>query len=1062
MLLLLDTEDHGLLGGLNPENDDWGSIFTRGQTNEPFGLFKISGAADVQGLRKPSFTGNGYLFALGGSASVNTRTTDNTILFQISGAADTPFSFRHISTGVLFSNGFSGEAVAKSYNQSSVAAFSSVDYGQVSTLFTGTLIDNGGIALPTTGGEVDYGSVVFDAVTGSPFGLFRITGSTNYVYKPEFAQTTTGSLFFGGASINSFLPNWVGSGSIDLSGGDGYNLSPLIISSGGLFTIGGAAEKVTFDYNLSSTDVFGTEDWGLLSQIPTATEDFASILDGNTQVYNYGTIFHGNQTNTAFGSAFLSGAAVTAWSQKTILQRNWISIWIQWCSSRSCSNRRYHWIVPYHWCSRYTVCVQIHFNGSSVQQWNQWRSSHQVLQSFFFSHIYIRRLWTGHGKCNQYRRLWFSNSTIDWWGSRLRINHIYFFNWIAIWSIQNYWFYCLLLQTRVCTGWYWWNHTQWKLHQFVPTQLEWFWRSNLLWRRRLCNVATYYCYWWSVHYWRSSRESHVRLQSVLYRCIQHSRLRTSFSISNCNRKLRFCSRRKHPSIQLRNYFPRKPNKLCVWFSILVWCCSYSWSQKTILQRNWISVCSWWASESKATNKPESTVLFSVSGSPIYNLSLRTFLQVLCLELVEQQESHRRYNQSSVVPFSTEDLGLISTAATTTEDYGQLSNVVTDYDRRGTIILDQTTGVPFGSITISATTEYVYKPNFLQIGSGSINLTGNSTNSFLPNWNGSGSISLSGGDGYAMSPHIIVTGGLFSNGIVGEAVTKHYNISSVDVYSVVDYGSVPATAGSTDDYGLITDDSTRPLNFGSISTRGQNNEPFGLFQISGAAVTAGLRKPSYNATGTITFSGTSPDSFIPNYESTGLFRIAGSAVPNFAFVNPAEALLTVDIQSDERRTYHYNDGTVTVFSTEDLGLISNNATTLEDNGSITGHITGYDNRGFIRDTSTVRSASGTITISGSVDDDFIAENAHTGSGTITFTSTTTTAFIPTGSVLVYSTSVVEMLMHSLSYRLLLVVCLQTELLAKQSPNITTSRLSRRSQQKIMDRSLLLRRRQKIMV
>ena len=123
------------------------------------------------------------------------------------------------------------------------------------------------------------------------------------------------------------------------------------------------------------------------------------------------------------------------------------------------------------------------------------------------------------------------------------------------------------------------------------------------------------------------------------------------------------------------------------------------------------------------------------------------------------------------------------------------------------------------------------------------------------------------------------------------------------------------------------------------------------------------------------------------------RIAGSAVPNFAFVNPAEALLTVDIQSDERRTYHYNDGTVTVFSTEDLGLISNNATTLEDNGSITGHITGYDNRGFIRDTSTVRSASGTITISGSVDDDFIAENAHTGSGTITFTSTTTTAFIP---------------------------------------------------------------------
>ena len=988
------TEDHGLLGGLNPENDDWGSIFTRGQTNEPFGLFKISGAADVQGLRKPSWTGNGYLFALGGSASVNTRTTDNTILFQISGAADTPFSFRHISTGVLFSNGFSGEAVAKSYNQSSVATFSSVDYGQVSTLFTGTLIDNGGITLPTTGGEVDYGSVVFDATTGSPFGLFRITGSTNYVYKPEFAQTTTGSLFFGGASINSFLPNWVGSGSIDLSGGDGYNLSPLIISSGGLFTIGGAAEKVTFDYNLSSTDVFGTEDWGLLSQVPTATEDFASILDGNTEAYNYGTIFHGNQTNTAFGSAFLSGAAVTAGLRKpsynatgSLFGFNGAAVAVAQTDDTT-GLFRITGAADTPFAFRYIstgVLFSNGFGGEAVTK------SYNLSSALTFTSEDYGLVTANATSTEDYGSL-----TAPLTGGEVDYGSIIFTSStgspFGLFRIIGSTVYSYKPEfAQIGTGGITLSGNS--INSFLPN-----WNGS--------GGATF-----------SGGDGYAMSPHIIV-------TGGLFTIGGAAEKVTFDYNLSSTDVfstqdfgllsqsptatenfgsvldgntQAYNYgniFHGNQTNFAFGSAFLSGAAVTAGLRKPSYNATGSLFALGGASESKATNKPESTVLFSVSGSPIYNLSLRHISTGSLFGVGGAAERVTvSYNQSSVVPFSTEDLGLVSTAATTTEDYGQLPNVVTDYDRRGTIILDQTTGVPFGSITISATTEYVYKPNFLQIGSGSINLTGNSTNSFLPNWNGSGSISLSGGDGYAMSPHIIVTGGLFSNGIVGEAVTKHYNISSVDVYSVVDYGSVPATAGSTDDYGLITDDSTRPLNFGSISTRGQNNEPFGLFQISGAAVTAGLRKPSYNATGTITFSGTSPDSFIPNYESTGLFRIAGSAVPNFAFVNPAEALLTVDIQSDERRTYHYNDGTVTVFSTEDLGLISNNATTLEDNGSITGHITEYDNRGFIRDTSTVRAASGTITISGSVDDDFIAENAHTGSGTITITSTTTTAFIP---------------------------------------------------------------------
>ena len=396
------------------------------------------------------------------------QTDDTTGLFRITGAADTPFAFRYISTGVLFSNGISGEAVTKSYNLSSSLTFTSEDYGLVTANATSTE-DYGSLTAPLTGGEVDYGSIIFTSSTGSPFGLFRIIGSTVYSYKPEFAQVGTGGITLSGNSINSFLPNWNGSGGAPSLAATvmqcRHILLLLVVCS--LLAEQQRKSRSTTICPLQMYSALKTSDFFLNLQLQQKT--FGSVLDGNTQAYNYGTIFHGNQTNFAFGSAFLSGAAVTAWSQKTILQRNLISV----------------------------------------------------------------------------------------------------------------------------------------------------------------------CSWWSL---KAKQQT--------------------------NQNLQFCSAFLDP--QLQSVSPPHFYRFSVW--------SYGAAERVTVS----------------------------------------------------------YNQSSVVPFSTEDLGLISTAATTTEDYGQLSNVVTDYDRRGTIILDQTTGVPFGSITISATTEYVYKLNFLQIGSGSINLTGNSTNSFLPN------------------------------------------------------------------------------------------------------------------------------------------------------------------------------------------------------------------------------------------------------------------------------------------------------------------------------------------
>ena len=154
---------------------------------------------------------------------------------------------------------------------------------------------------------------------------------------------------------------------------------------------------------------------------------------------------------------------------------------------------------------------------------------------------------------------------------------------------------------------------------------------------------------------------------------------------------------------------------------------------------------------------------------------------------------------------------------------------------------------------------------------------------------------------------------------------------------------------------VTDPNTSSnLDFGNLITQGQTNEPFGLFQISGAADTAKILNISFVGSGSLFTTSGAADSLTSNPpENTVLFTFTGSTVPNFSFSQPANAFLTLDIESEERRVYDYNEDTVVTFGTEDLGLISNAATTTEDNGQLTDPVTEYDARGLVIYTSTVR-------------------------------------------------------------------------------------------------------------
>ena len=55
------------------------------------------------------------------------------------------------------------------------------------------------------------------------------------------------------------------------------------VFSGSLFSVGGGVEKVTFDYNLSSINLFTTEDRDLVTNSASVNEDFGSTTEGIPQ-----------------------------------------------------------------------------------------------------------------------------------------------------------------------------------------------------------------------------------------------------------------------------------------------------------------------------------------------------------------------------------------------------------------------------------------------------------------------------------------------------------------------------------------------------------------------------------------------------------------------------------------------------------------------------------------------------------------------------------------------------------------------------------------------------------
>ncbi len=271
-----------------------------------------------------------------------------------------------------------------------------------------------------------------------------------------------------------------------------------------------------------------------------------------------------------------------------------------------------------------------------------------------------------------------------------------------------------------------------------------------------------------------------------------------------------------------------------------------------------------------------------------------------------------YSDSSILEFTTENLGSVVDISTVSEDYGDFSPASQSEDYNS--IIDTETLYPFGGLTLSGSA--LTQPNYRLF------------------------ISGSAVEKIIYSPDD-TSGTLFGFGEKLESVTYDYNESSEET-TELDYGLISQISIQSDDYESITSSSLRQFqqSYGLITeSTSEILTPFGGLTLSGSALT----QPNYR----LFISGSAVEKIIYSPDDT-----SGTL---FGFGEKLESV-----------TYDYNDESI-YENTDDYGLVSTTYSQTKDYGLIseTGGTQPEDNYGLIIDTilSSTISPFGSLFLSG---------------------------------------------------------------------------------------------------
>ena len=305
-----------------------------------------------------------------------------------------------------------------------------------------------------------------------------------------------------------------------------------------------------------------------------------------------------------------------------------------------------------------------------------------------------------------------------------------------------------------------------------------------------------------------------------------------------------------------------------------------------------------------------------------------------------------YNGGSVVDLTpSEDYGSITNNATTTDDLGSITSTTPGGEvDHGQIIITQTRQPLTGLLQLQGTSENQFIRGPYVAKRGRIRIFNEQQDPadfrFSPHWRARPyeQGKLSGEAATLRARDFVGSGSLFHIGDKVEKAVFRYTTESVVEFEIgSDYGSITNNPTTTSDLGSVT--STTPggeIDNGSIVIT-QTRQPLtGLFRITGHDTGHKQTFSEVSQTVEISLSGTAVEKFTSGAgETTALFSFTGSLTESFGKgLYTGEGSLFHIGDRVERATFSYNTSSVVEgFGTEQYGLITDNATTTDDLGSV---------------------------------------------------------------------------------------------------------------------------------
>ena len=230
-------------------------------------------------------------------------------LFSVNGNAVTSPARSVKSSGVIFSFNSSTSSRLYNYGIDCVDLYSTDNYGSITA--SEITIDYGYVPNPPEGIKYNYGLIVNNQNTYAYSGSVVISGyaSVSFFRKPQYVGS--GSLFTFKGTSTTTLPSEKSDTKTSLFnvyGSSVFTLSRKIIISGTLYKNGTVNNSTVYSYNSSSTTLFTTNNYGLVSNSADTSINYETInTSSNDGIINYGLVIYGSN-QYPYGTLAISGS----------------------------------------------------------------------------------------------------------------------------------------------------------------------------------------------------------------------------------------------------------------------------------------------------------------------------------------------------------------------------------------------------------------------------------------------------------------------------------------------------------------------------------------------------------------------------------------------------------------------------------------------------------------------------------------------------------------------------------------------------------------------------------